>query len=348
MTVDRNSTRKSAPTIKDVAAEANVSVGTASAVLNDRTNVAQATRDHVKAVMDRLGYEPKSAARALRRKFISSIGLIVPDLNNSFFSQVAEGVQRGIAEHDILMNLCLSWAQPTREEYFAQLLRGQRMDGVIYLSGTGLPSASLVELTKTRSVVFVDEVLPGIECPSVLCDNRRGAREVMRCVVDAGHTAIAVVEGPRRLWTSDQRLSGFREALYSGGQDPDKMTFVTGDYSEKSGYQAAADLFSGDKSGWPTAVVCANDQMALGVITYCREASISVPHSVSVTGFDDIAETRLMHPALTTVSQPGFEMGRSAAQLLLYLIGVQSEPPNTTNFDTTLRLRKSVSPPTTR
>ncbi|PLW76055.1 LacI family DNA-binding transcriptional regulator [Cohaesibacter celericrescens] len=341
--LDKKTGRKPTLTIKDVAAEAHVSVGTVSAVLNARTNVAQATRDHVEAVMERLGYEPKSAARALRRNFVSSIGLIVPDLNNSFFSQVAQGVQRGIADHDILMTLCLSWAQSKREEYFAQLLRSQRLDGVIYLSGTGLPSASLVELTKTRSVVFVDEVLPGIDCPSVLSDNRRGAREVMRCVLEAGHSAIAVIEGPPRLWTSDQRLSGFREALYSGDKDPDQLDFVTGDYSEKSGYQAATALFAGDRDSWPTAVVCANDQMAIGVINFCREASISVPHSVSVTGFDDITEARLMHPALTTVAQPGFEMGRSAAHLLLHSIGVRTTAPDATHFDTSVRVRKSVA-----
>lgn len=333
------------PTIKDVALEARVSVGTASAVLNGRANVARETRDHVEAVMKRMGYEPKSAARAMRRNLVSSIGLIVPDLRNSFFSQVAEGVQRGIADHDILMTLCLSWAESEREEYFAQLLRSQRLDGVVYLSGTGLPSTSLLELTKTGTVVFVDEVLPGVECPSVCSDNRRGAREVARCVLDAGHTNIAVIEGPRRLWTAEQRLSGFREAISSCGLDPDKMRYLLGDYTEKTGYQAAAELFSGDVGSWPTAVICANDQMALGVLDFCREAGLSVPQDVSVTGFDDIAEARRTRPGLTTASQPGFDMGRAAAHLLLHSIGVRADPPESFSFDTNVRIRGSVSKP---
>ena len=334
---------RSRPTIKDVAAEAKVSVGTVSGVLNGRTNVAQDTRDHVQAVMKRLGYEPNSTARAMRRSRVSTIGLIVPDLRNSFFSQVAEGVQRGISEHDILMTLCLSWAESAREEYFAQLLRSQRLDGVVYLSGTGLPSPSLIALTRSGTVVFVDEVLPGIDCPSVLSDNRRGAREIARCVLEAGHRRIAVIEGPQRLWTADQRLSGFREGISSGGIDPDSALYMPGDYTDRSGYQMAARLFSGAEADWPTAVICANDQMAFGGLAYCREAGIAVPHQVSVTGFDDVAEAALTRPGLTTVAQPAFDMGRAAALLLLHSIGVGEAPPDLTTFPTRVRMRETIA-----
>jgi DNA-binding LacI/PurR family transcriptional regulator len=332
-------------TIKDVAQEAGVSIGTVSGVLNDNANVASGTRDHVEAVMKRLGYEPNSSARAMRRQRVSTIGVIMPDLRNSFFSQLAEGVERGISEHDILMSLCLSWSDPHREEYFAQLLRGQRLDGVIYLSGTGLPSPSLIELTKTGTVVFVDEVLPGIDCPSVLTDNRRGARDIARAVAEAGHRRIAVVEGPERLWTADQRLSGFREGLVSCGVDPDGVTFVPGDYTEGAGYRAGAALTQGSPDTWPTAVICANDQSALGLIRFCREAGISVPKALSVTGYDDIAESVLMSPALTTVAQPAHDMGRAAAHLLLYSIGVRDQAPETIRFGTEIRLRDSLAPP---
>lgn len=334
-------------TIKTVAQEAGVSIGTVSGVLNGRSNVAQDTRDHVEAVMKRLGYEPNSSAQAMRRRRISTIGVIMPDLRNSFFSQVAEGVERGISEHDILMSLCLSWADPQREEYFAQLLRGQRLDGVIYLSGTGLPSPSLIELTRTGTVVFVDEVLLGIDCPSVLADNRRGAHEIARCVAEAGHRRIAVIEGPERLWTSDQRLSGFREGLLASGIDPDDVTFVPGDYTEAAGYRAGAQLTQGQDHDWPTAVICANDQTAIGLIRFCREAGIPVPQKLSVTGYDDIAESGLMTPALSTVTQPAQDMGRAAAHLLLHSIGVRDQPPEITRFSTKVRLRESLAPPVT-
>jgi DNA-binding LacI/PurR family transcriptional regulator len=329
-------------TIKDVAAEAGVSVGTVSGVLNGRSNVAQGTKDHVEAVMKRLSYEPNSAARAMRRNRVSTIGLIVPDLRNSFFSQVAEGVQRGISEHDILMTLCLSWAQPEREQYFAQLLRGQRLDGVIYLSGTGLPSPSLLELTQDGRVVFVDEVLPGVDCPSVLSENRRGAHEIARCVIDAGHRDILVIGGPKRLWTADERMSGFREGMLASGMDPDTPRFATGDYTAATGYKIASQILSKNEAKWPTAVICANDQTAIGVLDFCREAGISVPRHLTITGFDDISESRLMHPALSTVAQPGFEMGRAAAQLLLHSIQVRETPPEQTLFPTQVRLRDTI------
>lgn len=217
--------------------------------------------------------------------------------------------------------------------------------GVIYLSGTGLPSPSLIELTRSGTVVFVDEVLPGIDCPSVLAENRRGARDMARSVVEAGHRRIAVIEGPKRLWTSDQRLSGVREGLLSAGVDPDGLHFVPGDYTEAAGYRAGAVLTQGPEANWPTAVICANDQTAIGLLRFCREAGIPVPQKLSVTGYDDIAESGLMNPALSTVTQPARDMGRAAAHLLLHSIGVRAQPPEITRFATKPRLRATLAAP---
>lgn len=164
------------PTIRDVAREAGVSIGTVSAVINQRGLVAEDTKRHVLRFIAELGFEPNNAARNLKRSRISSIGFVVPDLGNPFFASIAEGIQRGIADNDILLMLCITWSKTEREEYFASILRTQRLDGVIYLSGTGLPSSSLLELAKVGSVVFVDEVLPGLDVPFVGSNNLAGAR----------------------------------------------------------------------------------------------------------------------------------------------------------------------------
>lgn len=335
--------RGSRPTIRDVAREAGVSIGTVSAIINGRENVAEDTRRHVLRFISELGFEPNNAARSLKRGRISSIGFVVPDLSNPFFAAVAEGVQSGIGEDDVLLMLCITWSRSDREEYFARVIRTQRLDGVIYLTGTGLPSASLIELAKSGSVVFVDEVLAGLDVPFVGSQNLAGARRVAGHVLAAGHRRLAVLGGPPRLWTSEQRLAGFRKSIAAAGLDPDRVAYGAGDYSEGSGYRAAAALLAGPPERRPSAILCANDLMAVGVMRYCRDAGIAIPGELSVTGFDDIAAAEFLQPPLTTVAQPGFAMGKAAAELLFYRIGMRAAGPPSTLFDTELRIRSSVA-----
>ena len=343
MTTGSNPPSKKRPTIRDVAREAGVSIGTVSAVINNRAQVAEETKRHVLRLIAELGFEPNNAARSLKRGRISSIGFVVPDLQNPFFAAVAEGVQRGIGNNDILLVLCSTWSRTEREEYFASILRTQRLGGVIYLTGSGLPSPSLLELAKAGLVVFVDEILPGLDAPFVSSGNLAGARAITRYVLDAGHRRLAIVGGPPRLWTSEQRLAGFRESIAAAGLDPDVTRYIAGDYGERSGYNAAGQLLSGSRDDWPTAILCANDLMAIGVMRYCLESGISVPERLSVTGFDDIPSAALLQPALSTVAQPGLEMGRAAAELLLHRTGIRKEPPAASHFQTTVHVRNSVA-----
>jgi LacI family transcriptional regulator len=336
------------PTIRDVAKAAGVSIGTVSAVINNRSLVADGTRHRILSCIADLGFEPNNAARSLKRGRISSIGFVVPDLSNPFFAAVAEGIQNEIADRDVLLVLCATWAKAEREGYYAQVLRTQRLDGVIYLSGTGLPSPALIDLARQGSVVFVDERLPGLEIPFVNASNRSGARAVAAQVVDAGHRDLAIIEGPPRLWTSEQRLAGYREAIARGGLDPDAPQYVPGDYGEQSGYAAAMRLLGPGQGKRPTAILCSNDLMALGVFRCCRELGLRIPEDLSVTGFDDIPSAEFLDPPLTTVAQPARAMGTAAARLLLHAIGALDEPPGQTEFPTELRLRGSVGPPPSR
>lgn len=330
------------PTIRDVAREAGVSIGTVSSVINGRSNVSDKTKSRVLHFIAELGFEPNTAARSLKTKSVFSIGVVVPDLRNPFFASLAEGVERGIGRDDVLLTLCITWSKKEREEYFARILRSQRLDGVIYLTGSGLPSPSLIELAETGLVVFVDEILPNVDAPSVTSDNRAGAKAIAGHVLDAGHTNIGIIGGLPGLWTSEQRLSGFREAIGSAGLDPDEMPYETGDYSQRSGYLAARRLLTIEAAKRPTAILCANDMMAMGVMRFCREYGISIPSQLSVTGFDDVPAAEFLFPALSTVSQPSIEMGRAAAELLLYKNGLRNAPPEAISFSTTVRIRHSV------
>lgn len=332
------------PTMKDVAQEAGVSVSTVSYVVNDSGPVAEDRRARVLAAVERLGFTPNESARSLKRQRVASIGLIVPDLQNGFFALVAEGVGDVAREQDVLVVLCSSDASEEREAYHAGLLRSQRLDGVVHLSGTGASPGALVELAASHAVVFVDERLAGLDVPFVGSDSRRGARAVAQYVLEQGHRRIAIVSGPPALWTSEQRLSGYREALAAAGLDPDDAPVRAGDYKQESGRAAAAELLSDPVGERPTAILCANDLMALGVLEHCRERGLSVPGDVSVVGFDDMPVAELVTPRLTTVRQPAREMGREAAACLLRLVrGQDGREPDP--LPTELCVRDSVGPP---
>jgi LacI family transcriptional regulator len=333
---------KRTTTIRDVAARAGVSVGTVSAVINRSPSVAESTRQRVLNRIQELSYKPNSKARSLRQQGVSAVGLIVPDLQNPFFSSVAEGVQITAEENDVLLVLCITWARAEREQYYAQTLLTARLDGVIYLSGSGIPSHDLLLLSKSRQILFVDERLPGVDIPFVSAENRSGARAVAKYVLSMGHRRVAIIGGPPRLWTSEQRLAGYREALAAAGLNPDEAPMIAGDYGEASGYRIARELL--EKGSGITALLCANDLMAIGAMKLCRDVGLSVPKDISITGFDNIPASSLLDPALTTVAQPGRDMGRAAAQLLLHQIKGISRPART-EFPTELCVRGSVSGP---
>jgi len=329
------------PTIRDVALHAGVSVATVSYVLNGTRPVSTGRRERVRLAMADLGYEPNSAARGLKRRRAATIGLIVPDLRNQFFAELAAGIEAAAARRDVLLVLCSTNASAEREDYYARLLHGRRVDGVIYLSGTGLPPASLIALSASEPVVFVDERLPGVDVPFVGADNRSGARALMAHVLAQGHRRIGVVGGPEGLWTAEQRMAGYREALAAAGLDPDALPAVPGDYTEATGAAAVDALLARDGL---TAVVAANDLMAVGAMLRLRERGLRVPADVSVAGFDDIPLARALTPALTTVRQPAHAMGVAAGEALLARIEAPDQPVPATRLAAELVVRDSVTP----
>ncbi|MFN8160979.1 MAG: LacI family DNA-binding transcriptional regulator [Solirubrobacterales bacterium] len=335
------------PTMKDVAEHAGVSLSTVSYVVNNSGPVAEARRARVLDAIRVLNYTPNESARSLKRRSTSTIGLVVPDLANQFFALLAEGVERAASERDVLVVLCAPEATEKPDTQHAALLRSQRLDGVIYLSGAGTPARSILELSRTGPVVLVDEQIPGFDLPAVVSDGRKGAREVAGHVLEWGHERIAVIGGPAELWTAEQRLAGYREAFAAAGIEPDGVPVLIGDYRQESGVKLAAKALRGGRGRTkrPTALLCANDLMAIGALEHCKSAEIAVPEEVSIVGFDDVPIAALVTPRLTTVRQPAREMGYEAARLLFDLFGDSEEVSPRDPFPTTLEIRDSVAAP---
>lgn len=334
------------PTMKDVAERADVSVSTVSYVLNNSGPVAADRRARVLEAVQVLGYLPNESARNLKRRSVATVGLIVPDLVNQYFAMIAEGVEQAASEKDVLVVFCTPEATGDGESWNSRLLRSQRIDGLIYLSGAETRMEALVELTRVGPVVLVDERLPGFDLPSVVSQNRRGAREIATHLTSLGHKRLAILSGPPELWTAEQRLSGYREAIAAVGLDPDAVPALPGDYRISSGEKLAAEILSGPADQRPTALICANDLMAIGALSHCRSVGLRVPQDVSIVGFDDLPLASLLTPALTTVRQPAREMGVAAANLLLSIVaGERPAPPAPSPVS--LKIRESTGPPPT-
>jgi DNA-binding LacI/PurR family transcriptional regulator len=317
-------------------------------VINRSGQVSAETRLRVNSAINALRYEPNLLARNLKAGRAGSIGLIAPDLRNPYFVAVASGIQEIAQSRDMLLVLCTTQSAQHWENYYSQLLRARRLDGLIFLSGSGMLTPSLMELVQSNSVVLVDERLPGLDVPCVVSTNRRGARTVADHVLKLGHRRVGIIAGPPSLWTAGQRMAGYREALAAAGVEPDSVPAVAGDYHQDSGYAAARILLGVPADERPTALICANDLMAIGAMVYCREAGLQIPQDLSIVGFDDIPLANLVQPGLTSVDQCGETLGRSACRLLLRL----TAPPNPTDQDpietdhpTKLVIRGSVAPP---
>ncbi|MDE0157092.1 MAG: LacI family DNA-binding transcriptional regulator [Gammaproteobacteria bacterium] len=331
--------------MKDVAEQARVSVSTVSYVLNNNGQVSAERRARVLNAVRALDYIPNESARSLKRQSASTIGLVVPDLMNEFFSRLARGVVQAAAMHDMLVVLCSAENSEEAEFGNARLLRSRRVDGVIYESGFHESPRSLLELQSLGPVVLVDERIPGLDLPAVVADGRRGSRDVAAHVIKLGHRRIACIAGPTTHWTAEQRLSGYREGLALGGIDPDEMSVLVGDYEMNSGYELARVFLDVPEPQRPTAVLCANDLMAIGALEYCRANAIDVPGDVSIVGFDDIPTVQLLTPRLTTVRQPAHEMGMRAAELLISMVQGRENPDLLRPHPVELVVRESTSKP---
>ena len=332
-------------TMKDVADYANVSISTVSYVLNGNGPVSQARKKSVEQAIKALNYIPNESARGLKLQVSSTIGLVVPGLENQFFSVLARGVVQAASAKNRLVVFCSAETSEEAEYGIARLLSSKRVDGVIYESDFQESRESLLELQSLGPVVLVDERIPGIDLPAVVADGRRGARDIATHMINLGHRKISCVTGPDGHWTAEQRLAGYREGLALGGVHPDTMEVIAGDYRMNSGYEAAKLLLLRPKSDRPTVLMCSNDLMAIGALEFCRAEGIVVPRDVSITGFDDIPIANLLTPRLTTASQPALDMGKEAADLLIKLIDGEIESSVRSPYPVDLVVRDSTAEP---
>ncbi|MCV7227051.1 LacI family DNA-binding transcriptional regulator [Mycolicibacterium komossense] len=301
--------------IADVAQCAGVSRTTVSHVLSGNRPVSEEVANRVRAAMTELGYVPSRTARNLARGSTQTVGLLVPDISNSFFADLAKGVEAACIENGFNVLLCNTGWNREREVFYLETLRSRAVDGVLYASGATPAASTLAELLAGLPVVAVDEALPGVTVSSVSSDNRQGGRAAAEHLLSLGHRSAAVIGVNSELASSAERLDGFqRQWKKATGQ---RAMVIEGSFDEDSGARAARDLIPAIRAREVTAIFATNDLNALGAMTILREAGIGVPHECSVIGFDDFIAARHAFPPLTTIRQDATLMGTKAAQALL-------------------------------
>jgi LacI family transcriptional regulator len=301
--------------LADISRQAGVSIATASRVLNGSTHpVSEGTRSRVLAAADELGYRPSELARALVKRTSRIIGVIVGDIVDPYFAEIARGVEDVAARLGHLTMVCNADRRPEAELAHLGVLRDYHAAGVVF-AGSGYQHA--VEEPALRAAV--EELVDGgsvvvalaprdLDCPGVLVDNRGAARDATEHLLSLGHHRIAFVEGPPGLYTSAHRLEGFREAVEAGGGEP---VVLPGGFEFEAGAAAAEALMA----DLPDAVLGVNDEVAIGLLTALRRGGVDVPGRVSVAGIDDTRPARLVD--LNSVSLPLHALGEMAARVIL-------------------------------
>jgi LacI family transcriptional regulator len=336
------STRPSTVSIADVAAAAGVSPTTVSHVISGKRPVSAETAEAVHSAMGRLGYVPNHAAQSLRRGMSRTLGLLVPDIANPYFAELARGAEDAGEQRGFNLVLCNTDFDAERESRYLDMLRGGGVAGMIYAAGSPPDTARIEAVAGSFRLVAVDEELPGVIADTVVSDNEHGGRLAGEHLARLGHRRNLVVDGPAELRSAIDRGRGFRGAL-----DPASVEIgaVTGDYRATSATEAVAAELAG-RGPWFTAVFAANDLMALGALEALTAAGLRVPEDVSVVGFDDTVLASIVRPALTTIRQPVYRMGWVAADRLAGALDADNPPePCKTVLDVELVARQTTAAP---
>jgi LacI family transcriptional regulator len=298
-------------TIRDVARLADVSIATVSRVFNGSTRVSDQTRHHVRSIAARVGYWPNTAARSLTTSRTSTLGVLLPDLYGEFYSEVIRGIDQAARRDGYQILISGSHADTLTLVTAARAMHGL-VEGMIIMAPDDGSAAALQEIMESIPAVLLNPPCDNGSCNAISIANYDGAYAITEHLLALGHRRIAMVKGPSGNVDSEERLKGYRAAMLHAGIDPSPDLEFQGDFTEVSGCQAGRAAIQSIPR--PTAMVAANDYMAIGLMSALREAGVRIPEEMAVTGFDDIEISQYVNPPLTSVHVDTYELGERAFQ----------------------------------
>jgi LacI family transcriptional regulator len=314
-------------TLRDVASAAGVHPATASRALNPGTRllVSEETAQRVTEAAERLGYRPNSVARSLRTRRSHSVGVLIPDLNNPLFPPIIRGIEDRLAEHGYVALIGNTDADPGKERLVFDQMRARHVDGFVLATAT-LNSPILDEAAAAElPVVLMNRIAQDYPFSSVSVDNEQGVRAAVAHLVSLGHRRIGHIAGPQDVSTGAARLRGYQEAMRSHGLtvEAGDVVYATG-YTVEEGLRCARELLEDGTE--LTAVVAANDMLAVGCYGALDALGLRCPEDLSVVGFNDMRFVDRLHPPLSTVRFPHYQVGTEAARLLIERIESGESP----------------------
>jgi len=329
-------------TIKDISKAANVSIATVSKVLNgDYSKVSLETKKRILKIAKELNYRPNRLARGLASKSTGIIGLIVPDITNPYYAELAQGVENKADKLGYTIMLCNTGEDTHKENSYIDVLIEYNADGVIITGNEKASDIDNIQNLHNFNIPFVliDRMIPNVEY-NVMVDNIRGAYIATEYIIKNGHRKIAFIGGEAMAPHPMNRLQGFLQAMKDYGVEIDQNLIRIGTYHVESGYKHALELLESDSDF--TAIVCGNDLIAYGAIKAIKQQGLKVPEDISVIGYDDIFISSLLEPPLTTIKQPTYDLGAYATEILIKLIKNESVEEKVKLFVPQLVVRKSV------
>jgi LacI family transcriptional regulator len=331
--------------MQEIAKMAGVSLGTVSHVLNNTAKVREPTRKRVLQAVQAVGYQPSQLARALRRDKTNMIGMIIPDITNQFFPAVVRGAEDVAFSNGYRLILCNTDNDHSKELVHLNELRTYLPAGLIVIPSNFSDLTAQAESYRRAGtgVVCIDRLPKNWSGDSVTADNEAGAYNATRFLLQMKHTRLAAITGPLHLTNAKERLDGFKRAVRESRLRlaPEYIQETT--FDKQGGHSKTLVLLR--LLPRPTAIFAGNDMIALGALLAIREAGLRCPEDVSLMGFDDLDLAETTNPSLSSVSQSGYQLGTTAAKILLDRLEGDKSPAKHLVLPTSLKLRHSVAAP---
>ena len=330
-------------TIVDVAQEAEVSYATVSRVINNGAHVRPEKRERVLRAMAKLGFTVNQQARSLRAGRSQVIGLLVHDLGTSYIGEIIRGIEAELSAASYDLMLYTTHRRKTKEATYVSAITRGMADGLLLVLPRN-PEAYLESLRQRHfPYVLIDHQGIDETGPAVGATNWQGAYDATQHLLGLGHRRIGFITGQVEMGCARDRLAGYRAALAAAGLPADPALVQEGDFFQPDGFAGARALLALPQP--PSAIFASNDVSAFGVMEAVRDAGKRLPDDMSIVGFDDIPQAAQVNPTLTTVRQPLEQMGRTAARMLLEIIGNPDRPAARVELPTDLIVRASTRPP---
>lgn len=312
-------------TIKDIAKALKISPSTVSRALKDHPDISPATKQAVRELALELDYQPNSVALSLRKSRTHTIGVVIPQIVHHFFSTVISGIEDVANDAGYQVIICQSNESYTREVQSIQALMGSRVDGMLVSVAQDTQDVRHFQnlINKGMPIVFFDRMVNGLDASSVVVDDFGGAYRATEHLIRQGRKRIAHLAGPENLMISRSRRKGYLQALEDFGFKAEPDYIITAGLTIEEGATALRSLLQNGTK--PDAIFAANDPVAIGAMKALKEEGFKIPEDVAIVGFSDEPITSLIDPPMTTVAQPGYDMGQLATNLLLQQIDQKDE-----------------------